>query len=44
MTEEVTISAASPVVDTKKTATGATFSSDILENIPRPATRGRSST
>ena len=34
MTEEVTISAASPVVDTKKTATGATFSADILENIP----------
>jgi hypothetical protein len=34
MTEEVTISAASPVVDTKKTATGATFTSDILENIP----------
>ena len=34
MTEEVTISAASPVVDTKKTATGATFTADILENIP----------
>jgi Carboxypeptidase regulatory-like domain len=34
MTEEVTISAASPVVDTKKTATGATFSADVLENIP----------
>lgn len=34
MSEEVTISAASPVVDTKKTATGATFSADILENIP----------
>ena len=34
MTEEVTISAASPVVDTKKTATGATFTSDIMENIP----------
>jgi Carboxypeptidase regulatory-like domain len=34
MTEEVTISAASPVVDTKKTATGATFSADILEKIP----------
>src|SRR6188768_4387217 len=31
MTEEVTISAASPVVDTKKTATGATFTSDIME-------------
>src|SRR5688500_481949 len=34
MTEEVTISAASPVVDTKKTATGATFTADVLENIP----------
>jgi hypothetical protein len=34
MTEEVTISAASPVVDTKKTATGATFSAEILEKIP----------
>ncbi len=34
MSEEVTISAASPVVDTKKTATGATFTADILEKIP----------
>jgi hypothetical protein len=34
MTEEVTISAASPVVDTKKTATGAVFTADILEKIP----------
>jgi hypothetical protein len=34
MTEEVTISAASPVVDTKKTATGATFTADVLEKIP----------
>src|SRR5258708_32544831 len=34
MTEEVTISAVSPVVDTKKTTTGATFNADILENIP----------
>jgi hypothetical protein len=34
MSEEVTISAASPVVDTKKTATGATFTSDVLEKIP----------
>ncbi|HET7698406.1 MAG TPA: carboxypeptidase regulatory-like domain-containing protein [Vicinamibacterales bacterium] len=34
MTEEVTISAASPVVDTKKTATGAVFTAEILENIP----------
>jgi hypothetical protein len=34
MTEEVTISAVSPVVDTKKTTTGATFTADILEKIP----------
>ena len=34
MTEEVTVSAASPVVDTKKTTTGATFTADILEKIP----------
>ena len=34
MTEEVTISAVSPVVDTKKTTTGATFTSDVLEKIP----------
>src|SRR6188508_26900 len=34
MTEEVTISAASPVVDTKKTTTGAVFTADILEKIP----------
>ena len=34
MTEEVTISAASPVVDTKKTTTGATFTAEILEKIP----------
>src|SRR6188768_117831 len=34
MTEEVTISAASPVVDTKKTTTGATFTADVLEKIP----------
>src|SRR5436190_4169550 len=34
MTEEMTISAVSPVVDTKKTATGATFSSEVLEKIP----------
>jgi len=33
-TEEVTVSAAPPVVDTKKTTTGATFTKDILENIP----------
>jgi len=34
MSEEVTISAAAPVVDTKKTATGATFTSEVLEKIP----------
>jgi hypothetical protein len=34
MTEEMTVSAAPPVVDTKKTITGATFTSDVLENIP----------
>jgi hypothetical protein len=34
MTEEVTISAVSPVVDTKKTTTGAVFTADILEKIP----------
>src|SRR6188508_1049181 len=33
-TEEVTVSAAPPVVDTKKTSTGSTFTKDILENIP----------
>jgi hypothetical protein len=33
-TEEVTVSAAPPVVDTKRTTTGATFTKDILENIP----------
>jgi hypothetical protein len=34
MTEEVTISAVSPVVDTKKTTTGASFTADVLEKIP----------
>ena len=34
MSEEVTVTAASPVVDTKKTTTGATFTKDVLENIP----------
>jgi Carboxypeptidase regulatory-like domain len=34
MTEEVTVTAAPPVVDTKRTATGGTFTKDILENIP----------
>jgi carboxypeptidase family protein len=32
--EEVTISAASPVVDTKRTGTGAVFTAEILEKIP----------
>ena len=34
VSEEMTITAAAPVVDTKKTTTGATFSKEILENIP----------
>ena len=34
MTEEVTVSAAAPVVDTKKTTSGATFTAEILEKIP----------
>jgi hypothetical protein len=34
MTEEVTISAVSPVVDTKKTTTGGTFTSEVLDKIP----------
>ena len=34
MSEELTVSAAAPVVDTKKTAPGATFTSEILEKIP----------
>ena len=34
MTEEVTVSGAAPVVDTKKTTTGAVFTADILEKIP----------
>jgi len=33
-TEEIMVSAAPPVVDTKKTVTGQTFTKDILENIP----------
>ena len=33
-TEEVMVSAAPPVVDTKKTTTGGTFTKEILENIP----------
>ncbi len=34
MTEEVTVSGASPIVDTKRTVTGATFDVDTLEKIP----------
>jgi hypothetical protein len=34
MTEQVTVSGASPIVDTKRTITGATFDLDILEKIP----------
>jgi hypothetical protein len=34
MTEEVMVSAVSPVVDTKKTTTGAVFTADVLEKIP----------
>src|SRR5688572_27916023 len=34
MSEELTVSAAAPVVDTKKTSSGATFTSEILEKIP----------
>jgi len=34
VSEELTVTAASPVVDTKKTTTGATFDKTILENIP----------
>src|SRR5829696_6163643 len=34
VTEEVTVSGASPVVDTKRTITGATFDVDMLEKIP----------
>ena len=34
LTEEVTVSGVSPVVDTKRTITGATFDLPMLENIP----------
>ncbi|MEX2271087.1 MAG: carboxypeptidase-like regulatory domain-containing protein [Vicinamibacterales bacterium] len=34
MSEEVTVSGASPVVDVKRTTTGATFDANTLENIP----------
>jgi len=34
MSEEVTISASAPVVDTKKTTTGGVFTAEVLEKIP----------
>jgi len=34
VSEEMTVTAAAPVVDTKKTTTGGTYTKDILENIP----------
>jgi hypothetical protein len=34
LTEEVTVSGASPIVDLKKTTTGSVFTSDVLEKIP----------
>jgi hypothetical protein len=34
MSEAITVSGASPVVDVKKTSTGATFDANILNNIP----------
>src|SRR3954470_18643413 len=34
MSEEVTVSSAAPVVDTRKVTTGAVFTADILEKIP----------
>ena len=34
LSTEMTVSAAAPVVDTKKTVTGATFTREILENVP----------
>jgi hypothetical protein len=34
ITQELTVTAAAPVVDTKKTTTGSTFSKEIFENIP----------
>jgi hypothetical protein len=34
VSEEVTISAATPVVDTKRTGTGAVFTAEILQKIP----------
>jgi hypothetical protein len=34
VTQEITVTAAAPVVDVRKTNTGGTFTKDILENIP----------
>src|SRR4029078_5579799 len=34
MTEELTVSGASPVVDTKKVSTGAVFTAEVREKIP----------
>ena len=34
ITQELTVTSAAPVVDTKKTTTGSTFSKEIFENIP----------
>ena len=34
LTEEVTVSGASPIVDLKKTTTGSVFTADVLEKIP----------
>jgi hypothetical protein len=34
VTQEITVTAAAPVVDVKKTNTGGTFTKDVLENIP----------
>ncbi len=34
LTEEVTVSGASPIVDLKKTTTGSIFTADVLEKIP----------
>jgi hypothetical protein len=34
LTEEVTVSGASPIVDLKKTGTGSTFTAEVLEKIP----------
>ena len=43
VSQELTVTAAAPVVDTKKTTTGSTFSKEILRTFRPRATRGRSS-